>query len=105
MIQDLIIKVNAPKPLREYESGSVLLYDAVKQQFFVTTREALFAVQDEKIRQLEKQMKKFMDDQDKKLNDFMNSIEKKFENFLETYQQTNSKLIDMVEAVIKEEGK
>ena len=103
MIQDLIVKVDAPKPLNTYGDGYVLLYDAHKGCFFVTTREALFAVQDEKIKRLEAKMEKFIENQNKKTDAFMKQIDDKFSEFLETYKNTNSVLIDMVEAVIKEE--
>ena len=103
MIQDLIIKVNASEPLSEIGSGYVLLYDANQGCYFATTREALFAVQDNKIKLLEKQMNDFMTKQEQKTDEFIKSIDKRFDDFLETYKNTNSKLIDMVEAVIKEE--
>lgn len=103
MIQELIVKVEANKPLNQYGDGCVLLYDAIKGCFFITTREALFAVQDKKIELLEKQMKDFMEEQTNKTEDFMKQMDEKFDNLLEAYKTTNSKLISMVEAVIKEE--
>ena len=103
MIQDLIVKVDASKPLNKYGDGYVLLYDAHKNCFFPTTREALFAVQDEKSKCLEAKINRFIEDQNTKTEEFMKKIDDKFNDFLETYQQTNAKLIGMVEAVIKEE--
>ena len=103
MIQNLIVKVDASKPLSEYGNGYVLLYDANQGCYFATTREALFAVQDAKIKCLESKINKFIEEQEKKSKDFMDKIDEKFNDFLETYKNTNSKLIGMVEAVIKEE--
>lgn len=102
MIQNLIVKVNAPKPLKEYGDGFLLLYDAVKECFFVTTRESLFSIQDAKIKKLEAKMEKFMKEQTEKTQIFIDDSNEQFKEFLEKYTATNEKLIDMVEAVIKE---
>lgn len=60
MVQKLIINVDANKPLDSYGEGHMLIYDAAKKQYFVTSREALLSPQNNKIKELEAKLEKFV---------------------------------------------
>ena len=55
MIQKLLIEVDAPMPLQSYGEGHVIMYNAQRGRYYVTTRENFLAVQNAKISELEKQ--------------------------------------------------
>lgn len=114
MIQKFLVEVDTPKPLNEYGDGHVLLFNAKSGRYYVTTRENLFAVQDAKIKKLEQEIqdferkesesfKTFKEELVKEIEKFENNALKREENFLSQYQETNSRLIDMVKKVIIEE--
>ncbi len=125
MIQKLMIDVESTKPLNEYGDGHVLLYNKRDNNYYVTTRESLFAVQDAKIKELQEKYNDFEKKVSSDFKSFKTIIEKKYEqelkelqkensefkdsmveretNFLYSYQETNAKLIDMVKKVIIEE--
>lgn len=114
MIQKFVVEVDTHKPLNEYGDGHVLLFNKNTNRYYVTTRESLFAVQDAKIKKLEKEIeefekretnlfKNFKEELVKEIEKFENDALKREENFLSQYQETNSKLIDMVKKVIIEE--
>lgn len=60
MVQKLIINVNANKPLDSYGDGHMLIYDATKKEYFVTSREAFLSPQNNKIKELEQKVDAFI---------------------------------------------
>ena len=61
MVQKLIINVNANKPLDSYGDGHMLIYDATKKEYFVTSREAFLSPQNNKIKELEQKVNAFIE--------------------------------------------
>lgn len=118
MIQELIIKIESDKPLSAYGEGHMIIYDSRKGSYYVQTRECFLLPQNEQIKQLQKEIeelkksnsefKKNLEEDNKKtisklenkMEKFSTNIDNKFSEFLHKYQETNSKLIEMVEEVI-----
>lgn len=98
MKQKMLIEVNAEKPLNEYNETHVLLYDGIKKQYFVKSRDELLSSQNTKIKELEAKIDLLKKENDK----FKNELTQKFASFLETYQETNNEIIQMVKSLMEE---
>lgn len=98
MKQKMLIEVNAEKPLNEYNETHVLLYDGIKKQYFVKSRDELLSSQNAKIKELEAKIDLLKKENDK----FKNELTQKFASFLETYQETNNEIIQMVKSLMEE---
>lgn len=100
MMQKLLINVESPKPLQSYGDGHVLLFNETSQNYYVTTREALFAVQDAKIKKIEEKLEKFMKEEtelnsnfEKKIEEITVNHKKKVKNDILSFENNTSKIV------------
>ncbi len=110
MIQKLLIEVDAPMPLQSYGEGHVIMYNAQRGRYYVTSRENLLAVQNAKISELEKtildteervketqtEISKTVGDLIQSFADFQIKSREEQAKFYETYKETNAKILDLV---------
>lgn len=115
MIQKLVIEVESRVPLESYGLNHMLVYDGTKKVYFPMTREQILAPQNERIKQLQKELEEFEGKMKEMLTNFEKSIQKevqdfeidssaKYSEFLKTYKETNSKMIEMVKSVVVPQG-
>lgn len=109
MIQKIMIEVESEKPLTEYGDRHVILYDNVRNRYYVQTREKFLEAQNQSIEQLEKRMKdceekinNYIEDIKKEKNDFIKESEEKYNEFLKSYALANEKILNMVKSVVVE---
>lgn len=99
MVQKLIINVNANKPLDSYGDGHMLIYDATKKEYFVTSREAFLSPQNNKIKELEQKINVFI----KKVKDDEEMFEKNVHEELGSFEKNVKSEIQQFEKEIHEE--
>lgn len=99
MVQKLIINVNANKPLDSYGDGHMLIYDATKKEYFVTSREAFLSPQNNKIKELEQKINVFI----KKVKDDEEMFEKNVHEELGSFEKNVKSEIQKFEKEIHEE--
>lgn len=107
MTKEIVLKVEANKPLEQYGDGHMIVYDDTKRHYYVTTRETFLRVQNEKIDKINENFKllreefsEFLDKSNELFNEFMKNSDNKYKAFLETYKNTNEKMIAMIKSVV-----
>lgn len=86
----MIINLKEGINVNSIPNNSVLLYDATKGNFYVTTLDSLFL--------------KYKQTYEKEILEYKKlclNMEKKYEDFIKTQKQINEKLIAMVETAVK----
>ena len=110
MVQKLIININANKPLDSYGDGHMLIYDATKKEYFVTSREAFLSPQNNKIKELEQKVDAFIkkievDEKmfEKNVHEELDSFEKNVHEELGSFEENVKLEIQKFEKEIHEE--
>lgn len=93
MIIDLKPGINQ----ENFKNGDMLVYDATKKQFYVVTEEAFFDKTNSKINELVKKYDKVVAE----LKSDNEKMAKANQEFMLKIQESNEKLIEMVENFIK----
>lgn len=110
MLQKIMLEVEASKPLNSYGEGHVIVYNAQRNNYYVTTRENFLSPQNAKIATLEKtiveaenKIRKTQEELNKTVTNLLQAftdyqIKTKEEQarFYETYKETNAKMLDLV---------
>lgn len=99
-MERIIIPLKTGYSINGIKDGDILVYDATKKDFYITTPEMFFAKYDEKF---EKCVKRY-DEQVESLQKEIQELQTRMDNFLELYKKTNEKLIAMVENQINDKG-
>lgn len=108
--QKTLIEISSSKPIDKL-GNHVLFFDATKKTYYALTLEEFLAPQNNKIKELEKEVDKYKTTIDQNLAQIKNDVES-FKNtmlqekqeFLATYKDTNGKIIEMVKSFINIEG-
>lgn len=118
MMQKVMIEVESDVPLHKLNDGHILVYDLTKRKYYATTRASFLREQDLKISKIEenykqleerfenfsKQIDEWQDELVRRIktneSNFTSKMETERNDFLKTYQETNAKMIDMIEAHI-----
>ena len=99
MINKVTINVKSKKDLSEYGNSHVIVYDKHNGYHYVQTYEEFMQPQNQKIKQLEKELERF----ETKCKEFMALMEEHEQEFLKRYQETNAKVIELVKSTLKGE--
>ena len=114
MPRKLLIEIQGNKPLSAYGDNHIIAYDSTNKNYYVTTAESFFASQNnriieierkneqliEKINEMQENMQKFENAITTRVDNFKSGIDRKFDNFLQTYQQSNAKVLELVETLV-----
>lgn len=121
MEQKMIINVDTPLSVSSLKDGDILIYDATKKNFYVTTKKSLFQQEQkereeyqkyvgEKLQFMEKSYAVNLEELTNRVNTAIEEynskyteLENKYNNFLEQYKESNAKIIEMVEELVKGE--
>lgn len=105
MVKEVALKFEIAS--NSFKDGNLLLYNKDKGYFYAITPEMFLTKQNEEIRRLkehytekEQEMKKEVEMLRKEVKD----LNQQYRDFLTNYQETNAKLLDMVESFIKNYG-
>lgn len=98
MIQNLILTVESDKPLEKYGEGYMLVYDSNIKGFQVKSEEMFFEPYEKRMKELEEEIKKIREE----MKEFTGQMTENYDNFIGEYQQTNEKIINMVEELMEE---
>lgn len=90
-----------------FKDGNLLLYNKDRGYFYAISPEMILQKQDSEIKKLkehytEKEQK--MKEEVEMLKQEVNDLKQQYNNFLISYQETNAKLLEMVESFIKNYG-
>lgn len=102
MKNNLVINVDTDKNLANLNDGDLLVYNASKKCYYVTTREKFMYEQNVKIENLEKKVNEFINNITKEVYNFEKNTNDKFNDFLTTYKETNAKMIEMIKALMED---
>lgn len=94
MIQKIMLEVESQKPLPQYGDRHIIVYDAAKQNYYVTTRESFLKQQNDDIKNMSDRLDKEIQD----MQAFKAEMKAEFAKFLTNYKDTNSKIIEMVKS-------
>ena len=93
----MIINLRAGINKDNFKNGDMLVYDATKKEFYVVTEETFFDKTNARINELVKRY----DSKVEKIEKEKEEIEQKTNEFMLKIQESNKKLIDMVDNFIK----
>ena len=93
----MIINLRAGINKDNFKNGDMLVYDATKKEFYVVTEETFFDKTNARINELVKRYDSKVD----KIEKEKEEIEQKTNEFMLKIQESNKKLIDMVDNFIK----
>lgn len=113
MIQKLVLPVDTTNGTR-FKEGDLIVYDEKNQYFYKTTKENLFAKEQQERKEFVDNINKTVQNMANQYDCFVNNINskiqevdnymkhmtKQYNEFLEEFKNTNTKLIEMVEKVI-----
>lgn len=105
MIKDVLIRFKVTND--SFKDGNLLLYDGDNNYFYSITPDMFLHVQNEKIIKLNKELidkEKNMKLEIAKSKEEIEELKKRYESFLKSYQEANTKLLNMVESFIKKYG-
>lgn len=97
----VVIPLKTGERIDRIRDGDIIVYDANRKDFYITTPEMFFTKYDEK---LEKLLARY-DSQVAKMQKQIIDLEQQMADFLEMYKKTNEKIIAMVENQITEGSK
>lgn len=105
MVKEVALKFEITS--NSFKDGNLLLYNRDKGYFYAITPEMFLQRQNSEIKKLkehytekEQEMKKEVEMLRKEVKD----LNQQYRDFLTNYQETNAKLLDMVESFIKNYG-
>lgn len=99
-MERVVLNLKTGYSMNGIKNGDIIVYDATKKEWYITTPEMFFAEYDEKF---EKCIKRY-DEQVESLQKEIQDLQTRMDNFLELYKKTNEKLIAMVENQINDKG-
>lgn len=97
----VVIPLKTGERIDRIRDGDIIVYDANRKDFYITTPEMFFTKYDEK---LEKLLARY-DSQVAEMQKQITDLEQQMADFLEMYKKTNEKIIAMVENQITEGSK
>lgn len=117
MQQKMIINVDSPLKINEMKDGDILIYDATKNNFYITTKKSLFQHEERERIEYQKEVNnkiefmqqsyannvEFLTGQVEEYKAKFDELESKYNNFLAQYKESNAKIIEMVEELVKGE--
>lgn len=99
-MERVVLNLKTGYSMNGIKNGDIIVYDATKKDWYITTPETFFAEYDEKFAKCIKRYDEQVESLQKKIQD----LQTQMDNFLELYKKTNEKLIAMVENQINDKG-
>lgn len=103
MHQKMIINIDSPAKLNNLKDGDIIIYDATRKVFYVTTKENLFFREETERQEYQKLVNEKLQQMEsivKTQNEEINKLRENYNDFLIKYKKTNEKVIEMVESVV-----
>ena len=98
MIKEITLKFEVNE--NSFKDGNLLLYNKDRGYFYAISPERFLIEQNYRIENLQKEY----EEKEKKMREQVSDIERKHMEFLKNYQESNDKLLNMIESFIKAYG-
>ena len=99
MANNMLIKLRDGINIRDLQNGSILVYDAIKNEFYTVSENDFFDKYESKLNKL---LERY-DARDNEMKIEIQNLRKQYLDFTKAIQENNKTLINMVEKFIKGE--
>lgn len=98
MHNKMLINLRAGIDISDLQSGDILVYDNIQNDFYIVTPETFFDKYEEKLNDL---LNRY-DESNKQMKEEISVLRSQYNEFANSIKKSNEKLIDMVEKFTKE---